>query len=124
MARYADVEAVVVAHLSSTVAATSAALPEDLEGSLPRNRVAVGGGSDDGITDEALVDVESFAGTRAAAADLAEDTRQALLALGASNAGGALVDWVRTATRPVWVDYQNPAVHRFVATYRVALRRP
>lgn len=124
MARFADVEAVVVTHLTATVGATSTALPGDLEGSLPRTRVAVGGGSDDGVTDEALVDVESFADTRAGAADLAEDSRQAMLGLAASTAGGPLVDWVRTATRPVWVDYKNPAVHRFVATYRVALRRP
>ena len=119
------VESVVIAHLEAALSvAAGTSTPSNLEKALPFLRVTAGPGSDDGTTDSPLVDVEAFAATRHAAATLAEDARQAMLALSARNAGGALVDSVTTASRPSWVDYKNPAIQRYVAAYRLALRRP
>lgn len=98
-------------------------LPAAFEQSLPVTRIARGPGSDDGITDAPLLDVESFAADRAAMWALAEQTRQALHDLAGKAVNGALVDTVTTASGPVHVDYGNPAVERAVASYRVALRR-
>lgn len=88
-------------------------------------RVSVASGADDGFNDSTLVDVEAFAPTRGGATNLAEDARAVMLTLGGtdrSQAGDELIDRVETATRPVWVDYRNPNVHRVVASYRVITR--
>lgn len=98
-------------------------VPGDLVASLPVVRVARGPGSDDGITDSPLLDVETFANTDQAAWDLAEDARQALQALAGKAVDGSLVDTVATVTGPVRLDYENPAVERYVASYRLDLRQ-
>lgn len=120
---FAVIESVVVAYLRS-------ATGDDVGTSTPGawsstfHRVTAASGSDDGLTDSALVDVETFAPRRLAAAEAAELVRQAMLALTARHGADALVDRVTTAMRPAWVDYQNPATHRYVASYRLELRRP
>lgn len=121
---FALVEAVVIARLKTSGHGAGTSTPDRLELSLPFHRVTRAGGTDDGITDDALVDVETFAATRNEAAKIAEETRQSLLALAAEKSAGALVDSVRTARAPGWVDYKNPAVSRYVAAYRMTLRRP
>lgn len=98
-------------------------LPANLESVLPVTRVTRGPGSDDGVTDAPLVDVETFAGDRVTMWQVAEQTRQALHALAGTVVNGVLIDAVSTATGPVPVDYENPAVERAVASYRVELRR-
>lgn len=119
-----DVELVVGTGLRGTIAGrVVTVLPTKLESLLPVTRVTRGPGPDDGITDAPLVDVETFAATRGAMWELAEDTRQAMLALAGRAAAGALVDTVATVTGPTWVDYENPAVQRAVATYRLQLRQ-
>ena len=55
-------------------------------------------------------------------ASLAEAAREAMHSLAGSAAAGALVDSVTTATAPVRVEY-SPNLHRYVASYRVTLRR-
>lgn len=96
--------------------------PNDL-GSGIFHRVSRGPGSDDGTTDAPLVDVETFAGRRMSAAEAAEAARQAMLALTGRSVAGVLIDRVATASGPTWLDYRNPAVQRYVASYRVELRR-
>lgn len=98
-------------------------LPARLEESLPVTRLSRGPGADDGITDAPLLDVETFAATRAQMWQLAEQTRQLLHQMAGRAVYGHLVDTVDTATGPVWVSYENPAVHRAVASYRVAFRQ-
>jgi hypothetical protein len=98
-------------------------LPGQFEDQLPVTRVTLGPGTDDGVTDAPLVDVESFGADRAAMWTLAEQARQALHALAGHAHDGVLVDSVTTATRPSYVDYGNPKVRRAVASYRVTLRR-
>lgn len=119
-----DVEKVATTYLRGLIAGRVVTrLPSDLEAVLPVTRVTRGPGSDDGITDGPLLDVESFAADRGAMWTLAEETRQALHALAGQAVDGVLVDSVTTATGPVRVDYENPAVERAVASYRLALRQ-
>jgi hypothetical protein len=119
-----DVEATVRGYLAGVLAGrVVTVLPSQLEASLPVTRVTRGPGSDDGVTDGPLLDVETFAATRGAMWDLAEETRQALHKLAGKAHGGVLVDTVTTAVGPVYVDYGNPAVQRAVASYRLALRQ-
>jgi hypothetical protein len=98
-------------------------LPSRFEENLPVTRLARGPGSDDGVTDTPLLDVETFGANELEMWELAEATRQRLHQLAGTTIGGVLIDSVETATGPVEVDYGNPAVFRAVASYRVALRR-
>ena len=122
--RWPDIELVVGAYLRSTLTARVVTkLPATLETAMPLLWVARGPGSDDGFTDSPLVDVAAFAATRAGMWDLAEDAREAMHALAGRSVGGALIDTVSTAVAPVWLDYENDAVNRAVASYRLALRK-
>lgn len=82
-------------------------------------------GSDDGVTETSRVDLEAFAPTRGDAHDFALAAREEMHALAgtARMDGSGLVDAVSTTQRPVWVSYNNPAIHRFVGSYSVAARR-
>lgn len=119
-------EAVAVKSLTAALpVAVSTDIPKDVQSAYPDGfvRVVRGPGGDDGITDSPLLDVETFHPNRIEAAELAEVTRQAVLALAGRNVGGALVDAVSTASGPTWIFY-GPHVERYVASYRLALRRP
>lgn len=125
---FADVEELVIAGLSAAAGtdAVSTSTPDQLEDHLPFRRVTAGPGSDDGITDRVLVDVETFAADRGSARDLAEADRVAVLALaGTAPLGdGRLIDDATTAARPQVVSFGNPAVVRVVASYWITQRRP
>lgn len=122
--RWPDVERLAVMYLSAALGVrVLTKLPAAFEGSMPLVRVIRGPGGDDGFTDAPLLDVETFAGTQPAAATLAEDARQAIHALAGKAVNGALVDTVSTASGPVRLDYGNPAVERYVASYRLELRQ-
>lgn len=124
MARWPDVEKLVVVYLSAALGVRVATkLPGMLEQALPIVRVIRGPGSDDGVTDAPLLDLEAFAATQPAAATLAEDARQAIHALAGKAVNGVLVDTVSTASGPVRLDYGNPAVERYVGSYRIELRQ-
>lgn len=121
-----DVEALVVAYLEGALDGPEVATttPADLEGRA-FVKVTVQTGTDDGVNDRALVDVQSFAPSREGARNLAEDCRAAMHALVArdfSDNGSELVDRVQTSLRPAWVDYKNPRIHRFVASYWLTTR--
>lgn len=117
------IEALVVAHLrAATDGGAGVSTPSNL-GQGIFHRVTRGPGSDDGITDSPLVDVETFAGSRLDAAQAAEAAREAMRAMKANAAAGHLIDSVDVASGPVWLDYENPKVHRYVASYRLTLRR-
>ena len=97
--------------------------PGDLEDNLPYIRIGMVRGSDDSVTDRTLVDVEYFDDTRTKASVGAEDLRETILDFqGKQDSLGYLVDRVRTHARPVWVDYRNPKIQRYVATYQVDTR--
>ena len=119
-----DVEVALVKYLAAALGVRVAvSTPADLDRLPGFIRVTRGPGSDDGVTDAPAVDVEAFAPTRGAARDLAERARAAMHELTGHCAGGLLFDSVRTATAPSWVDWGNPAIHRYVAVYAVRFRR-
>lgn len=120
-----DVEAAFIGILNDAETLTARAadtIPDNVE-TLTSGfiRVTRGPGSDDGISDAPLVDVEAFHPERGQAWQIAEQARQVMLA--ASNSAGVLVDSVRTVSGPVYVHY-GPHVARYVASYRATLRRP
>ena len=122
---FADVEALLVAALEAVLPSTSVVtrLPADLEAALPVARVAAVGGRDRGVTDTCRVDVDTFAADRPTSHDLAQACRATLHALRhTTTVDGWLVDRVITEVRPMWVDYQNDRVQRYVATYTVETR--
>lgn len=118
-----DIERAYVTILRETVGVRVATdIPGDVE-TIPGGfiRVTRGPGSDDGITDQPLLDVETFHPERHEAERLAERARQAILA--SPNRAGTLIDAAVTASTPARVFY-SPNVERYVASYRLRLRRP
>lgn len=81
------------------------------------------GGYDNKITDRPRLQVHSFGSTHAQARDLAEACRQAILASPATRVAGVNIDQAITESAPTFVDYGQPAIHRYVATYRLEYRR-
>lgn len=116
-------KALVVYLAAETGAPTATKTPENLE-TLPKFiRVTRGPGTDDLITDAPLIDIEAFATKYGAAGDLAEQIREAMHRLSGGKAGTVLIDRVRTASSPMWLDYRNSATNRFVASYRIEYRQ-
>lgn len=82
------------------------------------------GGYDDYITDRSRLQVQCFGGAHAQARDLAEACRQKILAAPAESlVAGVIVDRAGTDSAPTYVDYEQPSIHRYVATYRLEFRR-
>lgn len=121
---YADVEALLVAYLAPTpgVRGASVDLPQDVLQRLPFIQINRVSGGDNYITDEATVDVESFASTRTAASAVARTVHAAMMKLRHTSVGGVLVDSVETITGPMWINYQDENLQRYVATYLVESR--
>lgn len=98
--------------------------PKNLATEVPLVQVVGIGGSDSVLTlDTATIDVDAFALTREAARDLAERARTSMrVTLPGRTVAGAFVARVETVSAPKWVPYDNTALRRFVATYRVDIR--
>lgn len=96
-------------------------LDNDLLGELPTVTVQRVAGDDDGYRlDRALVDVDVYAPTRGAAADLSALIRAMLLtALRGSVTDTAVFGMVRTVSAPSWRPYENTALRRSGATYEI-----
>ncbi len=100
-------------------------LPSNLEQALPLLLVVVvPGGGDDGVSGTATIDVEAFAATRTAMWQLADGAHESMLVMRGQHAGGLAVDDVETNLLPGFVSYNNPAVRRTVASYRLTRRAP
>lgn len=126
MASWPHLEKLATSHLGhETQKRTLTHAPENLQELAEEGvyRVSRGPGSDDGVTDSPLLDVESFATTESRAWELAEDARQAVLGLRGRSVNGVLVDTVSTAAGPVLVGWNNPAIFRYVASYRISFRK-
>lgn len=124
MSNWPDVEKALVSYLRTVTGARTATLvPSDVETLARFVRISRGPGTDDTLTDSHLVDVETFTQAYADGYTLAEEVRQAMLALSGQKAGPVLVDRVRTSGSPFWLDYKNPATNRFVASYRIEYRQ-
>lgn len=112
-----DIALVLLAPVGTTVLAT----PEIITPPLVVIRRI--GGADDVITDTAWIQVDCFGATRRQAADMAEQCRQLILAAPATGVGHASIDQTWTESAPSFVSYDRNS-QRYVATYRIALRRP
>lgn len=121
--RFPNVEKAMVAYLTAeTGRRVVTEIPSSkLPANLPLLRITRGPGSDDTITDSFLIDVEALGSTKDSAFDTSEDAREAILALSGRHAGDVLIDYTRTASSPTSLPY-SPAVHRYVASYRVHVR--
>lgn len=112
-----------VKHLSAELGVrVGTKIPADVDVLAGFVRVSRGPGSDDGLTDSPLVDVEAFAPSEIGAARLAEQARSVFHALkGGRRLAGILVDSVSTATGPTALQY-SPTICRYVASYRLSYR--
>lgn len=81
------------------------------------------GGFDDKITDQALLQVQTFGGSHAQGRALAEQCRQRVFAAVATEAAGVSIDRVSTESAPQFVDYGDLKLHRYVAVYGIEFRR-
>jgi hypothetical protein len=82
------------------------------------------GGGDTYLTDVPRLQVHTFGANRAQTAALAEACRQLILASPADGVGSDSIDNAWTETAPIFHDWGDKTVQCFVATYRIALRRP
>ena len=129
MERWPDVVPAVVRYLSYALSLppgrVATKVPSNVETLDGFVRVVRGPGSDDGVTDSFLLDVETFtkASQPSQAWGLAEDVRAAMHGLPDSVLLGPLVDSVTTSSAPAEVDYGNPKTVRYVASYRLRLRK-
>lgn len=82
------------------------------------------GGFDNGITDVARIRVQTFGSSHSTASALAEACRQLILASPATHVGGVNIDRAIVESAPVYVDYGQPPLQRYIATYRLEVRRP
>jgi hypothetical protein len=121
MAPWPDVEVVVIAGLRGHGVDARAELDNNLLGELPVVQVTRVGGDDDGLRlDRALIDVDAYAATRAAAAAMSGLVRGYLLdELRGSATDTAVIGRIRTVSAPSWRPYENTGLRRNGATYEV-----
>lgn len=96
-------------------------LDNNLLSELPTIQVQVFGGDDDGIRlDRALVDIDVYHSTRAAAIELAAEVRAWVLGeLRSSASDTAVIGRTATISRPSARPYENTALRRVGATYEI-----
>lgn len=115
---FTDMKLTVITALTASGGMTAATrTPNDLVGSMPFVRIQRVGGSDDWWTDHAYIDIETFCADEQASSDLSESIRQFVHRMSGHEYFGRLVDHVETSIAPIWVDYGNPNVQRYTATY-------
>ena len=85
-------------------------------------RVRRFGGTDDGITDLSIMDIDAFATDRTTAIATAEAIRDRLYT-GPHHVDGVVLDRVVTSTSPREIPWSGDEVRRWAATYRVTARR-
>jgi hypothetical protein len=120
-----DIEALLVAWLEDTIedVRASTETPPDLGGQLPWLQVVRIGGPYDGYRiDRPTVDIAAFDATGPEASALAAQV-QVLMheQFARGQVGSAVISRVETVTGPHWVPYDNPAMRRYEATYRLAV---
>jgi hypothetical protein len=126
-----SINEVVVAWLLPIGAANSASVERPTGAVLPFRMVNRVAGKDDKITDSATVSVHTFGATMDEAEAAARMTHRRMLALGPPigaqepvtiSTGTVVVDCVETSQSPVWIDYEDTNIRRFVARYEIDLR--
>lgn len=130
---YANSEAAVIAFLRSK--GFGSVSVEGPKSTFPHIMVTRVVGGDNYFTDHATVDVEAFHTSRSAAATAGRAAHywitqflDGLLGAAVSytaddgTAVTAYIDDVRTIRGPAWLDYGDPKVHRYLASYVVDSR--
>jgi hypothetical protein len=123
LAPYSDVERMLVDVLAD-FGETGTVLPTDLAGKLPFVRPRRIGGADDGVTDQARVVVDVFAGTRAQAWDVARRLQQRMISGPRRVPGLGVIDRATTNVGPQDAPYEDQRVRCVTAIYDVSSRRP
>ncbi|MGW5122969.1 phage tail termination protein [Streptomyces sp. NPDC004069] len=122
LAPFPDIEDLLVQALAD-LTQTGTVYPPDLERQLPFTRVRRVGGGDDRRTDTALVEVETAAGTRAQAWEMARKVQQRLTSGPLLVPGAGVMDRAQTEFGLRGVLHDNPKVRCVLATYSVSARR-
>jgi hypothetical protein len=121
-----DVEAAVAAWLRGELPSVrvSTEAPADLAGQVPAVRVVRIGGADQGVVfDGALLDVDCWHGSRAAARALALQVHDRLaFGLPGQRLTGGVVCAVRTATGVAWRPWDDTGLRRFQASYEITVQ--
>jgi hypothetical protein len=82
------------------------------------------GGADDGVTDYPIVEVTTYAATRARSQALTSAARRRILAAAATVVDGVLLDRTGTYAGPLENPDQNPDVRAVRTSYVIEYRRP
>lgn len=121
---YVDVEKTLVTWLGAQLACRVVTeLPADLEKRVPLLQIQRTGGTDTrpGL-DFAALEVEAYGPDRGSAFTLAEQARSALrFILPGQQIGGAVFTDVQTIEAPAYRPYDNTALRRFGASYRLVV---
>lgn len=100
-------------------------LPDDLEANLPVLLVTRIGGTDDGVTDRAEVQVDVWHVDRPQAWALASKVRDRINALASGgDVAGVWVDHARALVAGQQIPTENPDDRRVVQTVRIDMRPP
>ena len=125
LATFPDVEDAILVLLED-LATVGTFTPADLKDHLPFVLAYRFAGTDDGITDRAVVGIDTFAATRDVGLALAEQVRQRIVAaphVVEVNDSPVVIDTARTAEAPHEVAYGDSGVRRWVSSYTVTVRR-
>lgn len=127
-----DVEDLVIAYLqplvnAGQVLAVSARMPENPV--MPFILVQRVAGGDDYIWDHATVSVHSFSNTQTSASDVARAAHHMMRALDPKvtvdvDGCAAQVTHIEVSETPMWRDYDDPLIMRYVARYLIDVRTP
>lgn len=122
--QFADVEAGLVAWLQARFAGDRAVteLPADLSTGRVVRVMRISGGDRDLVIDDAIVDVDCYAATRAESRSFAEQVRAAIVYdLPGTVIPGGVVARVNTGVGPRWIPWDDLNVRRFGATYQITV---
>jgi hypothetical protein len=121
---FANIQAILVAYLSTLPGASGVATKTGTlsASGMPFIRVQRIGGADDWFNDDSRVDIDVFAVDEVTAQQMAESVRTAMIGMSGHDFSGRTIDHVETTLAPIWVDYQNELVQRYVASYTVTSR--
>jgi hypothetical protein len=127
-----DVEDLVMAYLAPLIdagvmAACAARMPQDPP--LPFVLVQRVAGGDDYLWDHATVSVHSVAEHQTTASDVARRVHHRMRHLHPQepadvNGQVAAITWISVQQTPMWVDFQDPVLRRYVARYEIDVRLP
>lgn len=118
-------EEFMVAYLTPTL--TNVGVSMEQNSPMPFFLVRRVSGREDMISDHPVLSIHCFDLTRTAASDAAQRMHAAMKALTAKTSvtvEGTVysVDSRNVVENPIWVDYEDKTVHRYVGRYRLGLR--